>query len=154
VAISRLLVDARYAALGTPDDDGGFDRFITAGMTDDEIEPMGPLPRDEIVPRRPDCRLTASGPRAGCRRTIQPMPFYEFACPTCEERFEVQRPMSERDEPTPCPNGHESAKRIVSNVGVSGGIRYGGPAAAARQGTLGSSVSSPPKDAPKVKAPD
>ncbi len=45
VRAARELVDARYAALGTPDDDGGFDRFITAGMTDDEIESMGPLPR-------------------------------------------------------------------------------------------------------------
>ncbi len=45
VHAARDLVDARYAALGTPDEDGGFDRFITAGMTDDEIESMGPLPR-------------------------------------------------------------------------------------------------------------
>lgn len=45
VHAARELVDARYAALGTPDDEGGFARFITAGMTDDEIESMGPLPR-------------------------------------------------------------------------------------------------------------
>lgn len=45
VHAARELVDARYAALGTPDDDGGFDRFITAGMTDAEIESMGPMPR-------------------------------------------------------------------------------------------------------------
>jgi signal transduction histidine kinase len=45
VHAARELVDARYAALGTPDEDGGFDRFITAGMTDAEIESMGPLPR-------------------------------------------------------------------------------------------------------------
>jgi signal transduction histidine kinase len=45
VHAARSLADARYAALGTPDDDGGFERFITAGMTDDEIESMGPLPR-------------------------------------------------------------------------------------------------------------
>ena len=45
VHAARDLVDARFAALGTPDDDGGFDRFITAGMTDEEIESMGPLPR-------------------------------------------------------------------------------------------------------------
>jgi len=45
VHAARELVDARYAALGTPDEEGGFDRFITAGMTDDEIESMGPLPR-------------------------------------------------------------------------------------------------------------
>ncbi len=45
VHAARELVGARYAALGTPDDEGGFSRFITAGMTDDEIESMGPLPR-------------------------------------------------------------------------------------------------------------
>ena len=42
----RDLVGARYAALGIPDDDGtGFDRFITSGMTDEQIEAIGPLPR-------------------------------------------------------------------------------------------------------------
>ena len=42
----RDLVGARYAALGIPDEDGtGFDRFITAGMTDEQIEAIGPLPR-------------------------------------------------------------------------------------------------------------
>jgi signal transduction histidine kinase len=42
----RDLVGARYAALGIPDEDGtGFDRFITAGMSDELIEAIGPLPR-------------------------------------------------------------------------------------------------------------
>ena len=46
VRTARELVDARYAALGTPDEEGsGFDRFLPAGMTDAEIEAMGPLPR-------------------------------------------------------------------------------------------------------------
>lgn len=46
VGTVRELVDARYAALGVPDEDGGgFARFITAGMSDAEIEAMGPLPR-------------------------------------------------------------------------------------------------------------
>ncbi|HMC52964.1 MAG TPA: GAF domain-containing sensor histidine kinase [Acidimicrobiales bacterium] len=46
VGTARELVDARYAALGVPDEDGtGFARFITAGMSDAEIEAMGPLPR-------------------------------------------------------------------------------------------------------------
>jgi len=40
------LVGSRYAALGIPDEDGaGFDRFITSGMTDEQIEAIGPLPR-------------------------------------------------------------------------------------------------------------
>ena len=42
----RELVGARYAALGIPDEEGtGFDRFITSGMTDEQIEAIGPLPR-------------------------------------------------------------------------------------------------------------
>ena len=42
----RDLVGARYAALGIPDEEGaGFDRFITSGMTDEQIEAIGPLPR-------------------------------------------------------------------------------------------------------------
>ena len=45
VDAARGLVDARYAALGTPDDRDGFDRFITSGMSAAEIESMGPLPR-------------------------------------------------------------------------------------------------------------
>lgn len=46
VGTARHLVDARFAALGVPDDEGsGFARFITAGMTDAEVEAMGPLPR-------------------------------------------------------------------------------------------------------------
>ena len=46
VHAGRSLAGARYAALGVPDDEGtGFARFITAGMADEEIEAMGPLPR-------------------------------------------------------------------------------------------------------------
>lgn len=43
---ARQLAGGRYAALGVPDEEGtGFARFITAGMTEAEIEAMGPLPR-------------------------------------------------------------------------------------------------------------
>src|SRR5215204_5355554 len=45
VHAARELVDARYAALGVPDGDGGFARFITSGMGDELIAAMGPLPR-------------------------------------------------------------------------------------------------------------
>jgi signal transduction histidine kinase len=41
----RELVGARYAALGVPDGRGGFDRFLTSGMSDELIERIGPLPR-------------------------------------------------------------------------------------------------------------
>lgn len=46
VAAARELVGARYAALGVPDEEGtGFSRFITAGMSDEVIDAIGPLPR-------------------------------------------------------------------------------------------------------------
>ena len=42
---ARELAGARYAALGTPDGEGGFTRFLVAGMSDELIAAMGPLPR-------------------------------------------------------------------------------------------------------------
>ena len=45
VDVARELVGARYAALGVPDDHGGFAQFITSGMSDAQIAAIGPLPR-------------------------------------------------------------------------------------------------------------
>jgi len=45
VNCSRELVDARYAALGIPDEEGGFAQFLVSGMSDELIASMGPLPR-------------------------------------------------------------------------------------------------------------
>jgi signal transduction histidine kinase len=45
VHAARDLVGAQYAALGIPDGEGGFDEFITAGMSDELIDAIGPLPR-------------------------------------------------------------------------------------------------------------
>jgi signal transduction histidine kinase len=43
-AAARLL-DARYAALGIPDDQGSFAEFVVEGVSDEEREAIGPLPR-------------------------------------------------------------------------------------------------------------
>src|SRR5918999_5882206 len=43
-AAARLL-DARYAALGIPDDQGSFAEFVVEGVTDEEWRAIGPLPR-------------------------------------------------------------------------------------------------------------
>ncbi|REE97535.1 GAF domain-containing sensor histidine kinase [Thermomonospora umbrina] len=43
-AAARLL-DARYAALGVPDDEGSFAEFVVEGVTDAEWNAIGPLPR-------------------------------------------------------------------------------------------------------------
>ncbi|HEY2938967.1 MAG TPA: GAF domain-containing sensor histidine kinase [Gaiellaceae bacterium] len=45
VESARELAGARYAALGTPDGEGGFSRFLTAGMSDGLVAKLGPLPR-------------------------------------------------------------------------------------------------------------
>jgi signal transduction histidine kinase len=43
-AAARLL-DARYAALGIPDDQGSFAEFVVEGITEEERRAIGPLPR-------------------------------------------------------------------------------------------------------------
>ena len=45
VDAARELAGARYAALGIPDEAGGFRRFLVSGMSDELIASMGPLPR-------------------------------------------------------------------------------------------------------------
>src|SRR5919198_5787679 len=45
VHAARELVDARYAAIGVPDGEGGFASFITSGMTDKQWDAIGALPR-------------------------------------------------------------------------------------------------------------
>lgn len=45
VESARGLAGATYAALGIPDGEGGFSRFITTGMSDQLMAAIGPLPR-------------------------------------------------------------------------------------------------------------
>jgi signal transduction histidine kinase len=45
VAAARRLLDARYAALGLPDADGGFAEFLADGISDEQWAAIGPLPR-------------------------------------------------------------------------------------------------------------
>src|SRR5262245_40523966 len=46
VHAARELVDAEYAALGIPDEEGTeFDQFLHAGMSNDLVAELGPLPR-------------------------------------------------------------------------------------------------------------
>jgi signal transduction histidine kinase len=42
---ARELADARYAAIGVPDGEGGFANFIASGMTDKQWQAIGGLPR-------------------------------------------------------------------------------------------------------------
>jgi signal transduction histidine kinase len=45
VEAARELAGARYAAIGVPDGEGGFAKFLTSGMTDAQYEALGELPR-------------------------------------------------------------------------------------------------------------
>ena len=49
VASARELLDAEYAALGVPDDHGGFAQFVVAGVSEQEWEAIGPLPRQHGI---------------------------------------------------------------------------------------------------------
>ncbi|MGW7267338.1 GAF domain-containing protein [Streptomyces sp. NPDC054842] len=49
VASARELLDAEYAALGVPDDHGGFAQFVVDGISDDQWKAIGPLPRQHGI---------------------------------------------------------------------------------------------------------
>ncbi|GHF72115.1 hypothetical protein GCM10010218_61740 [Streptomyces mashuensis] len=49
VASARDLLDAEYAALGVPDDHGGFAQFVVDGVSDDQWKAIGPLPRQHGI---------------------------------------------------------------------------------------------------------
>ncbi|MHB9862750.1 GAF domain-containing sensor histidine kinase [Streptomyces sp. YIM S03343] len=49
VASARELLDAQYAALGVPDDHGGFAQFVVDGVSDAEWKAIGPLPRQHGI---------------------------------------------------------------------------------------------------------
>ncbi|MER7929018.1 GAF domain-containing sensor histidine kinase [Streptomyces sp. NPDC096057] len=49
VASARELLDAQYAALGVPDDHGGFAQFVVDGVSDAQWKAIGPLPRQHGI---------------------------------------------------------------------------------------------------------
>ncbi|MFH8751241.1 GAF domain-containing sensor histidine kinase [Streptomyces rimosus] len=49
VASARELLDAEYAALGVPDDHGGFAQFVVDGVSEEQWKAIGPLPRQHGV---------------------------------------------------------------------------------------------------------
>ncbi|NEB93796.1 GAF domain-containing sensor histidine kinase [Streptomyces bauhiniae] len=49
VASARDLLDAQYAALGVPDDHGGFAQFVVDGVSDAQWKAIGPLPRQHGI---------------------------------------------------------------------------------------------------------
>ncbi|KOV67419.1 diguanylate cyclase [Streptomyces sp. NRRL WC-3618] len=49
VTSARELLDAQYAALGVPDDHGGFAQFVVDGVSDAQWKAIGPLPRQHGI---------------------------------------------------------------------------------------------------------
>ena len=42
------------------------------------------------------------------------MPIYEYACPDCEVKFELLRPLSQSSEAATCPHCQQTAERVLS----------------------------------------
>ncbi|WP_156724396.1 GAF domain-containing sensor histidine kinase [Streptomyces apocyni] len=49
VVSARELLEAEYAALGVPDDHGGFAQFVVDGVSDEQWKAIGPLPRQHGI---------------------------------------------------------------------------------------------------------
>ncbi|MFI2435577.1 zinc ribbon domain-containing protein [Streptomyces sp. NPDC018693] len=48
------------------------------------------------------------------------MPRYEYRCRSCDNTFELTRPMSDSAAPATCPEGHEDTVKLLSAVAVGG----------------------------------
>ena len=48
------------------------------------------------------------------------VPTYDFKCRTCEDTFEVSRPMSASSDPASCPVGHDDTVKLLSMAGLAG----------------------------------
>ena len=48
------------------------------------------------------------------------MPFYDYRCVSCGERFELKRAIADRDAPSACPGcGHPKVRRELPRVSAS-----------------------------------
>lgn len=57
---------------------------------------------------------------APCRYTAR-MAIYEYYCPTCKEKFDQRRPMSEAATATRCRGGHRAERTITAFAVARGG---------------------------------
>jgi putative FmdB family regulatory protein len=48
------------------------------------------------------------------------VPRYDFRCTTCDQTYEVSRPMAEADAPATCPDGHVGAVRLLPVFATTG----------------------------------
>ena len=65
--------------------------------------------------------VPATTGRRATARYAATVPLYEFRCRTCDDTFEVRRPMSEAGDPATCPQGHPGAVRLLSVFASTGG---------------------------------
>ena len=70
------------------------------------------------------------------------MAVYEYRCRTCDDLFELRRPMSESDAPAECPHGHADTVRLLS-VFASAGVATGGEVPASGCGSACACVANP-----------
>ena len=45
------------------------------------------------------------------------MPTYDYECPACQRRFDLTRPIKERNRRTRCPKCHAVAERVITAPG-------------------------------------
>ena len=64
------------------------------------------------------------------------MAVYEYRCRTCDDLFELRRPMSESDTLAECPQGHADTVRLLS-VFASAGVASAPPVGAMPAGGCG-----------------
>jgi putative FmdB family regulatory protein len=62
------------------------------------------------------------------------VPLYEYRCRTCDDRFELSRPMSDSDAPATCPDGHTETVRLLSMFAATGGATAAAMPSAPRAG--------------------
>ncbi|MGW4028184.1 FmdB family zinc ribbon protein [Streptomyces sp. NPDC004838] len=62
------------------------------------------------------------------------MPRYEYRCRSCDDTFEVDRPMARSSDPASCPAGHGDTVKLLSAVAVGGASARSGSAGPAPSG--------------------
>ena len=62
------------------------------------------------------------------------MPRYEYRCRTCDDTFEMSRPMAESSAPADCPAGHADTVKLLSTVAVGGSASAPAPGPRGRRG--------------------
>ena len=76
------------------------------------------------------------------------MPIYEYYCTKCQNEFELMRPVSQMQEPAPCPKCGTPGKKLVSVFGSKVGFYVRAPSKPAFR-----KMPEQPAPAPQPKAP-